>query len=128
MSDKIATVVRQAADNGGWAVIRLADGGEIGVRIERVEVAESDEQWEKRSLAAPFAPRQRAGDERRVGRVGASSEPVVGVGDVAGGRAVGDRRPPSSRRRHGSIPASEIVGQGSRHILLRASRLSSGGV
>lgn len=55
MGDEIATVVRQAADNSGWAVLRLADGGEIGVRIERVEIAESDGKWETRSLAAPFA-------------------------------------------------------------------------
>ncbi|MDS0473479.1 hypothetical protein [Natrinema sp. 1APR25-10V2] len=58
MSDspsEIIEAVRRANDHDGWAVIRLATGVEIGVRFEHVEIVESDEEWETRSLAAPFA-------------------------------------------------------------------------
>lgn len=58
MSDspsEIIEAVRRANDRGGWAVIRLANGVEIGARFECVGIVESDGEWETRSLAPPFA-------------------------------------------------------------------------
>lgn len=59
--DEIADAVRRACDRDGWAVLRLAEGDEVRVRFERVEIR-ADEKGGMRTLTAPFIRRD-AGDK-----------------------------------------------------------------
>lgn len=115
MSDSpvgIVDGVHRAVDRGGWAVIQLADGREMGVRIESVEIAESDGERETRSLAAPFA--RRSGEYPWMSGVLFASERTPFRWHVwarwleAGPSAIDDRR--ARVDAIDPVPESEIVG------------------